>query len=337
MENNENKRMYIVIAILASIFVIALLSIIINNIKLNKKLNTIYDAIESNEYKAVYVMRNNCSYCNLFETSINENEELGYNYIKIDLNDLNENQLSKLAYKLNLGALDKNTYNILKSYIEELNLNNEEKNEYLNIVSQNYISEENNNKISALFKDSEKYETVLDILENIGAYSTPTTVIIGKGGVVDSLVGYTNPQVLNNFLKEYNLVDTNKTLKFNYPTNLEEYNKLINSNEKEVIVLAKSTCSYCVTLHENLSRLLETNNVKISYVYLDSIIKSQEDQDKFYESLPWLTEKDGNGKENFSGTPTTIIVQNKKVLASIGGSVSEQSFKTFLQNNGIME
>ena len=154
---------------------------------------------------------------------------------------------------------------------------------------------------------------------------------------MDSLVGYTNPQVLNNFLKEYNLVDTNKTLKFNYPTNLEEYNKLINSNEKEVIVLAKSTCSYCVTLHENLSRLLETNNVKISYVYLDSIIKSQEDQDKFYESLPWLTEKDGNGKENFSGTPTTIIVQNKKVLASIGGSVSEQSFKTFLQNNGIME
>ena len=127
MENNENKRMYIVIAILASIFVIALLSIIINNIKLNKKLNTIYDSIEGNEYKAVYVMRNNCSYCNLFETSINENEELGYDYIKVDLNDLNENQLSKLAYKLNLGALDKDTYNVLKNYIEELNLNNEEK------------------------------------------------------------------------------------------------------------------------------------------------------------------------------------------------------------------
>jgi len=111
-----------------------------------------------------------------------------------------------------------------------------------------------------------------------------------------------------------------KTEEINY----QQYEKIINSNKKEIFSIGRPTCPHCVKFMPIIKEVSENLNIKINYINMDSF--SKQDISKFYDSLEFFT------KERW-GTPLLIVVENKKVIASQIGYKDSKETKKFLEEN----
>ena len=161
-------------------------------------------------------------------------------------------------------------------------------------------------------------------------FGTPYMKVVQNGKSIDSLSGLTSYNILFDFLKNNNLINSSAKLKLNYP-DLSNYNRLINSTNDEVIVLATSYCPYCLKEHPVLVDIANKYNIKINYVYLDYLFNSKEEYDEFLTSLKWFSENED------WGTPTMLIVNNKEVKKSLENYRSEADIVAFLKDNGIIK
>ena len=332
MEKTENKRIKTLGVVIGAIVLGVIISFIITKTNNDKLVQSISDAKEQKGSTSIYIMKTGCTYCEMFESSVNELEDIGYNYIKVDLSKLSEDQISKLAYITNLGVLNSEDLETISNYIDSADLDDATKTSYKELTAKNYLSSSNKTKIQTDMKEKlseDDYTKFESLLSSIGAYSTPTTVIVGDGKVKDQEIGYTTPKVLYNFLFENGVISEKKSLLLNYPT-LDETIDMINDGENHVFVLAKSSCSHCINFHSVLLDLLKETNVDINYLYLDYTLESEDDETKLYKALPWLT-------DNFEGTPTTVIVNNGEVKAYVEGENTKIAFKQFLTDNGIIK
>lgn len=109
---------------------------------------------------------------------------------------------------------------------------------------------------------------------------------------------------------------------------LDEYLKLIKEDEKNIILVARPTCSYCELFTPILKEAADDMDLEINYVNTDSF--TNEDWTKFNNSLSYLSEEDW-------GTPLTLIVENEEVIADNGGYVDLSTIKTFFEENGFGE
>ena len=161
-------------------------------------------------------------------------------------------------------------------------------------------------------------------------FGTPHLAIYKSGKVVASLSGLKPYNQTFNFLKENELIAKDAKLYLNY-LNLDEYKKAINSDERQAIVLASSTCGHCANEHPELIKVAKETGAKINYVYLDYMFKTQEEYDEFLSSLSWFSDN-----SNF-GTPTTLIVKNKTVKNYLVGYREADELIEFFTENGIIK
>ena len=161
-------------------------------------------------------------------------------------------------------------------------------------------------------------------------FGTPYLVVVKNGEVVGSLNGMKSYKVLFDFLKENKLIASDAKLYLNYPT-LSEYKKLIKSDEKQVFILATSTCKFCLAEHPVLIDVAKETGAKINYLYLDYMFTSQEEYDEFMSSLKWF-------EDNTDwGTPTTLIVKNKEVKNYLSGYRDKNEIISYYTENGIIK
>lgn len=109
---------------------------------------------------------------------------------------------------------------------------------------------------------------------------------------------------------------------------IDNYLKMIKKDEKNIILIARPTCSYCEMFTPILKEAADDMDLVVNYVNTDEF--SSSDWEKFESSLSYFS-------ENEWGTPLTLIVQNGKVVADNGGYTDIDTIKTFFKNNGLGE
>lgn len=105
---------------------------------------------------------------------------------------------------------------------------------------------------------------------------------------------------------------------------LKEFDKAYNSEEKRVILYASATCHFCEREKPIIKQIEEDYDLDI--VKLDVSILTKKQRNEINEKL------------NIEGlTPTTAIVQNKKVLSIHEGYMDGPDYVEYLVENGILK
>lgn len=104
---------------------------------------------------------------------------------------------------------------------------------------------------------------------------------------------------------------------------MEEFNEEFNSKEKTIIYYASSSCSYC----ELQTPILETiaEDYDLDYYYIDSSTLGTKQRNEILEKL-----------EIEHATPTTVIVQNGKVVDTAVGYTEGRAYVEFFKENGLV-
>ena len=264
----ESKRLFITLGVIVLVIVALVFTSIFGKTKSKNIILELERLINQETNSAVYIMRDDCSYCNLNKSNMELLNTYGLDYYNINTNDLTNDDLNDLITMLGIDA---------------------------------------NN------------------------FGTPDFYIVGNGKVVDGIAGYSAFPDLFNFVKNNGLISSDSKLYLNYVNNYDSYKKVIKSEENAVIVLASSTCTYCQAEHPILNEIAKETGAKINYMYLDRAIVSQEEYDKFMSSMSWFA------TNSDFGTPTTLIVKNKEVVAELSGYRTKDEMVSFLKDNGIIK
>ena len=161
--------------------------------------------------------------------------------------------------------------------------------------------------------------------------STPQVVIVKEGKVINVQQGYTDRDGFFKFLQDNGLISKDEKLEA-VDANLNKidyarYDKLINSKEEQIIVIAQTGCSYCESAKPALNVIAKENEIDINW--LDITKLSEEDQINVTSSLDIFA-------EDF-GTPLVIIVKDKKVVDSFSGYESQKQYETFFKKNKLIK
>ena len=155
---------------------------------------------------------------------------------------------------------------------------------------------------------------------------TPYLAIVSNGEIVDTQNGYSDYDITFEFLKDNKIIGEDQELLLNY-IGYDEYDKLLNSDKKNVIVVGQSTCSYCVQAKVTLNDIVEENDITINYLNISYL--TEEEGEKFESSLDYF--------ENSWGTPIMIIVQDGKLVDIIEQYVDKDEYVEFLEENGVIK
>jgi len=99
--------------------------------------------------------------------------------------------------------------------------------------------------------------------------------------------------------------------------------KMIENKEDFIIVISKTTCSYCNDYKPKLERIAKEYKIEMYYVEVDLI--DEKDQAKFEEYF------------NFDSTPQTIFIRDgeeRTAASRINGNQSISTIKMKLKANG---
>lgn len=120
---------------------------------------------------------------------------------------------------------------------------------------------------------------------------------------------------------ERNVLESGKinTMDYNY------FNALVNaSTENTIVYLGSATCSWCTKFKPILESVVSENGLKVVYIDLSTVTKNE------YNKISSIC------GEHFTGTPTTLIMNGKNIVDSLGGYNEKDAVVTFLTNNGFI-
>lgn len=160
-----------------------------------------------------------------------------------------------------------------------------------------------------------------EILEKLNIeQSTPTTVVVEKGKVIDTQVGYAAGKEYVEFFKDAGMLPDDAVYsKEQYITFIDysDYEDLIEEGTN-VIVIGQTTCSHCIAIKPALNSVAKDYNITINYLNLTDM--DEDTQSKFFDSLKDIGYNDPDFLANGSfGTPLTLVVSDGNVKGYISG------------------
>ena len=105
---------------------------------------------------------------------------------------------------------------------------------------------------------------------------------------------------------------------------VKEFNKILNSKKKSIVLVARPTCMYCEKFAPVLKEAKDKMNLKINYIDTDEF--GEDDWYEFTSSLEFL--------QGEWGTPLLMIVQDGKLVDKNNGYVEYHDLEKFLNRNG---
>ena len=106
--------------------------------------------------------------------------------------------------------------------------------------------------------------------------------------------------------------------------NLEEYYK---NNEKALIYLGSSNCSYCIKFNPVIDKVAQDNELTFFYIDYNDL------SDKHLQKIM----KTFNIQEENFGTPFLIVTKNGEKVVDYSGYMEEEGLIEFLENNEIIK
>ena len=182
---------------------------------------------------------------------------------------------------------------------------------------------------------SEELSDYLDKFHITGSFGTPTIAIMKGDEYIANSVGYLTEQELFNFLKANGVV-TGKFISAEYPNityiDFDDYKKIVESNDKRLVILAQDGCTGCDDAQKYLNSLAKSNKLEVNWYNVS--FETEDDYNYFYNSYEFI--KKGLDDDELY-TPTFMVVENKKVIASLSKYTSEEDLNKLLKNNGLIK
>ena len=258
---SESKKILIVICVVV-FCVLGLFGYALAESKKSEEMyNQFEEAYNGSEKKLIYIGSETCGYCQLLNPSLEDmKERYNFDYVYIDVSEINSNYLSKILKDLGLTSV-----------------------------------------------------------------GTPYLAIVGNSEVIDNQNGYADYDITFEFLQENEIISKEAELLLNY-IDFEEYEKLLNSDEKNIIVVGQSTCAYCVQAKIILNEIAEENDIKINYLNISYL--TEEEGEEFENSLDYF--------ENSWGTPIMMVVQDGEMIDIVEQLVTKDEYVEFLEENEVL-
>lgn len=98
------------------------------------------------------------------------------------------------------------------------------------------------------------------------------------------------------------------------------------SKENTIVYLGSAKCSWCSKFKPILEKIISENNLEVVYIDLSTV--SNEEYNKITKTV---------GKDNFSGTPTTLIMNGNKVIDALKGYSEKEETVEFFKTNGFIK
>ena len=179
-------------------------------------------------------------------------------------------------------------------------------------------------------------ELVIKKLDIEGA--TPTTVVVKKGKVIDTQVGYTDGTEYVEFFKKAKVVPNDAVYKDEqYLTFIgySEYKKLVDSKSTFIVTIGQTGCSHCIAVKPVLNRIAGKYNIDINYIDITKL--TEEDSSSLVSGLKNLGYSDSEYLESGSfGTPLTLVVKEGKIVDYINGETTNSKFVKMFKSTGII-
>jgi len=184
----------------------------------------------------------------------------------------------------------------------------------------------NYKKIDAYLLSSYQH-TKLNTLLQISKVEEQIVILVKNKKIIGSIRDINSKKDYLNKLKEYKFVEEiNSLIIF---INLNEFNNLLNNNEKNIIVIGKDECKYCDSVTTTLNDIAINYDIKINYINVGKM-----DSNISLEVEKKLTELNYN--DGFT-TPMVLVVENNKLLNYVIGVANEQYFIDIFTENGIIK
>lgn len=161
-----------------------------------------------------------------------------------------------------------------------------------------------------------------EVLEKLGIeHATPTTIVVEKGKVIDTAVGYKQGKELVKFFVDTEILP--EDAEFSGEKNItfidyKKYGEIINNGETNVVVVGKTNCGYCTAFKPTLNTVAGEYDITINYLNLAEM--SEDESNSFFNNLGNLGYDDADYlKDGSFGTPTTLIFKNGKIVRYFSG------------------
>ena len=99
--------------------------------------------------------------------------------------------------------------------------------------------------------------------------------------------------------------------------NFNTFKKLFMTTKKSILAVEKNNCAYCADYEPKMIEALNENDVKAYKLNISNL--STEELFKIYDFI------------NFTGTPTTFIIENGKVTHSFSGTTDKETLSAFIE------
>lgn len=168
--------------------------------------------------------------------------------------------------------------------------------------------------------------------------ATPITVIVEKGEVIDSNVGYAEAESYLEFLKRNDLVSDDAVYsaeKSITKISFNDYENMFSDGESHIVVIGRTGCSHCTEFKPAMNYVAEKNKITINY--LDLATLSEDESSSLMANLGsrGFTDPDFLSDGSF-GTPTTLIIKNNTIVRYFIGSKTISGLTKELEKAGII-
>ncbi len=159
----------------------------------------------------------------------------------------------------------------------------------------------------------------------ITSMPTPYLAIVKNGEIIDIQNGYQDYDLTFEFFKENEVIAEDEVLAIDY-INYDEYENIVDSKEKSIVVIGQSTCIYCIQAKVLFNEILDEYDVDINYLNLNYL--EEEEYELFQASFEEF--------EEGVGTPYLAIIEDKEIIETMEGFASKQDYIDLFEKEGLI-
>lgn len=198
---------------------------------------------------------------------------------------------------------------------------------------------------------SEELKTVLGkVGQDINNFGTPYVVFLKNGEKLEEIPGYIAEESLFQKLQEHGIIGSDenyiasssssssssassssddseyKNISF---IDYKKYDEIYQSGKKTIVVLGQTGCGACNAYKPIIDEIAKEEEITINYVDMRQL--GDEEPSKLLGSLSYFDDVES------WGTPLTLIIENKKVVADQKGYNAKETTVEFFKTNGLLK
>lgn len=169
--------------------------------------------------------------------------------------------------------------------------------------------------------------------------STPTSVVVQDGKVIDTWIGYVDGETYVKNLVNAGVLEEGS--KYTLEKNIEaldysKFKKILNGSKVSAIVVDMPTCAVCYEERVELNKIAEKHNVPVYRLSADAL--SDDEMEKFIDNLgKWGYDAEEYKKDKSVQVPLLLFVKKGKIVRYEIGYSEETNLEGLFEKVGLID